>query len=86
MSELIYNSLYVFFIVLEMILFVYIFTSWVPGLRRFKELLVALLNPILDPIRYLMNHSIFRTKNIDLSPMIAFIIITYLQTIFYSLK
>lgn len=85
MSELIFNSLYVFFIVIEMILFIYIFSSWIPGSGKFKELLATLISPILDPIRYLMKHSIFRTRNIDVSPFIAFIIISYLQTFFYSL-
>lgn len=82
MSELIYQSLYYFFVVLELILFAYIIASWFPLNAKLRELFVALLGPILEPIRYLLNHSIFKTRNIDLSPIIAFIIISFFQQLF----
>ncbi|WP_167956503.1 YggT family protein [Anaerosporobacter faecicola] len=86
MSNLIVNSLYVFFIVLEIILFIYFFTSWFPVHTKFKEFLIVLLEPILAPIRFLLKHSIFNTKMIDLAPMIALVVILFFQNIFYYLK
>lgn len=86
MSYLIFNSLYVFFIVLEIVLFTYFITTWFPINSRFKGLLVTLLDPILIPIRYLMKHSIFNTKVADISPMIALVVILFLQSFFYYLK
>lgn len=86
MSSLICNVLYIFFVVLEMILFIYIITSWIPMNNRFKELLITLLAPILDPVRALLKHSIFNTPAADLSPIIGLVIISFLQQFFYSLK
>ncbi|WP_455717106.1 YggT family protein [Anaerosporobacter sp.] len=86
MSNLIVNSLYVFFIVLEIILFTYFMMSWFPFNAKFKEFLITLIEPLLTPIRFLLKHSIFNTKVIDLSPMIALVVILFLQTIFYNLK
>lgn len=82
MIGLIYNSLYIFFIVLEMILLIYILSSWLPLNPKIKGLFVILLGPILDPIRFLLDHSIFKTRNIDLAPIIAFIIISFFQNLF----
>lgn len=86
MSSLIYNSFYIFFVVLLMILFCYIIAAWLPMSTRFKKLLIILLAPILDPVRYLLKHSIFNTPTADLSPIIGLIIILYLQQFFYTLK
>ena len=83
MSNLIVNSLYVFFIVLEIILFAYFMMSWFPFNTKLKEFLITLLDPILTPIRFLLKHSIFNTKVTDLAPMIALIVILFFQSIFY---
>jgi YggT family protein len=85
MLILIYHTLYIFFIVLEIILFLYVITSWFPINVKFKNFLLTLLDPILVPIRYLLKHSIFNTPAADLSIVIGFIIILYLQDFFYSL-
>lgn len=86
MSSLIFNSLYVFFLVLEIILFIYIISTWFPLSPKVREFFTTLLGPILEPIRYLLEHSIFKTRTIDLSPIIAFVILSYLQQLFLHLK
>lgn len=86
MSSLVINSLYIFFIVLEVILFANLIMSWLPKSSRFKEFLLVLLEPILSPIRYLLKHSIFNTKVIDLAPMIALVVILFFQNLFYFMK
>ena len=83
MTNLIVNSLYVFFIVLEIVLFAYFMMSWFPFNTKLKEFLITLLDPLLTPIRFLLKHSIFNTKVIDLAPMIALIVILFFQSIFY---
>lgn len=70
---------YVFFIVLEAILFIYIVCSWLPVSIRLRNFLYTLVNPLMIPIRYLMRHSIFQAREIDLSPIIVFIVLTALQ-------
>ncbi|WP_442871542.1 YggT family protein [Anaerosporobacter sp.] len=86
MSNLIVNALYVFFIVLEVVLFAYFLTSWFPINMKIKEFLITLLEPLLAPIRFLLKHSIFNTKVVDLAPMITLVVILFFQTIFYHLK
>jgi YGGT family. len=86
MSSVIYNVFYIFFVVLEIILFLYIITSWIPMNNRFRDLLVTLLAPVLEPVRVLLRHSIFNTPAADLSPIIGLVVISFLQQFFYSLK
>lgn len=86
MSGLIFNTLYIFFVVLEMILFIYVITSWFPLNAKIKNFLKTLIDPILEPVRFLLKRSIFNTPTADLSPIISFVIILYLQEFFYYLK
>lgn len=86
MANLIYNVFYVFFVVLEMILFLYILTSWFRISGKIKNILFTLIEPVLTPVRYLLKHSIFNSPAADLSPIISFIIIVFLQDFFYTLK
>jgi uncharacterized protein YggT (Ycf19 family) len=85
MAALIYKTLYIFFVVLEMILFIYIFTSWLPIGAKLKDFLLTLLSPIFGPIQFLLKYSVFQTRGIDFSPIIALIIISYFQQFFYGL-
>jgi YggT family protein len=85
MVELLINSFYVFFIVLKILLFVYILSKWIPLGAKTRVFINGLLEPLINPVQYLMKHSIFISK-FDLSPFIAMIIITYFQNIFYYLK
>ncbi len=80
-----YEALYIFFTVLEIILFIYVIASWFPLSNRFKSMLTFVLDPILEPVRYLLRHSIFNTPRADLSPMIGFIVILFLQEFFKEL-
>ncbi|MDF2800597.1 MAG: hypothetical protein K0S61_500 [Anaerocolumna sp.] len=82
MASLIYNALYVFFVVLEIILFLYILTSWFRISGKIKNILFTLIEPVLTPVRYLLKHSIFNSPAADLSPIISFIIIVFLQEFF----
>lgn len=86
MTHLLLNALYVFFIVLEIILFLYVIISWFPINNFIRNLLTILIEPILTPVRFLLKHSIFNTPTADLSPIISFVIILFLQEFFYILK
>lgn len=86
MLSLIYNVLYVFFVILEIILFLYVLTSWFQFHKGFRELLVTLTEPVLNPIRHLLKHSIFNSPTADLAPLISFMVILFLQDFFYTLK
>ena len=85
MSEIIYRTFYVFFVTIEIILFIYIFTSWLPMGEKFRRFMRSIISPILDPIRLLLKHSIFGSNIMDLSPIIACIVVMFLQKFFIVL-
>lgn len=83
--KLFYNVFYSFFVVLEIILFVYLVLSIIPINNKFRKKANEIINPILAPFRYLLKYSVFNTNTVDLSPIICFVVITYLQRFFYTL-
>lgn len=85
MYSLIMNACYVFFIVLEVILFLYIISTWLKVSPKIMIIFSLILGPILEPIQYLTKRSIFQVANYDISPLIALIPLTYLQEFFRSL-
>jgi YggT family protein len=84
--NLLYDALYVFFTMLEIMLFLYVVISWFPNSGKLRELFVTLLDPIFVPVRYLLKHSVFNTPRADLAPIISFVIILFLQEFFFHLK
>ncbi|BCJ95025.1 hypothetical protein acsn021_25940 [Anaerocolumna cellulosilytica] len=86
MLSLIYNVFYVFFVILEIILFLYVLTSWMQFHKGFRDFLGTLTEPLLGPIRHLLRHSIFNNPTADLAPLIGFVVILFLQDFFYTLK
>lgn len=84
MTELILQALYIFFVVLEMLLFLYIICSWFSFAKKFKETLAIFLDPLFDPIRYLLKHSIMKSNISDISPIISLIVIAFFQQLFSS--
>lgn len=82
---LIYRTFYTFFNVIEIILFIYIISSWFPIPNGIKKVLLALINPILDPIRFLLRRSIFNTPVSDFSPILGIVILSYLQNVLLQL-
>lgn len=86
MSYLIYHALYIFFMVLEGILFLYILSSWFPNSAKIRNLLLTLLDPLFIPIRFALKKSVFYNGMVDLAPMITLILLSYLQSLFYGLS
>ncbi len=85
MAHIVSLTFYYFFGVLDTILFLYIISSWFPNAQKVRYLLLMLLEPLFTPIRYCLKNSIFRTGYGDLTVMIALIVLSYLQTFFYSM-
>lgn len=84
--NLLYEALYLFFTVLEIMLFLYVVISWFPNSRKLREMFITLLDPIFEPVRFLLRHSIFNTPRADLAPIISFVIILFLQEFFFRLN
>ncbi|MGN6712044.1 YggT family protein [Anaerocolumna jejuensis] len=85
MAHTIYTTFYVFFIVLQIILLLYMLSSWFAGGERIKSLLSLLIEPVLTPVRFILKYSIFNNPAADLSPLIGFVIILFLQDFFGKL-
>ncbi|NLJ90008.1 MAG: hypothetical protein GX323_03835 [Clostridiales bacterium] len=83
--KLIYNVFYTFFGVLEVLLLFYLVISFFPNNNRLRKFITELVNPIIEPIRYLLKYSIFRSNVADFSPLISYIIVKFCQQFFYLL-
>lgn len=81
--NLVFNALYIFCIALDTVLFLFVIASWFPIGPRLRGIFAFVLDPLLEPIRYLLRRSIFNTHR-DLSPLIGFIVIAYLQRLIGS--
>ena len=81
MTGLLKEAFYIFFIILEYCVLAYIVLSWIPSLKGFRNLIGRFLDPLFSIIRYLLRHSVFRTVTIDMAPLIAIFILSYLKII-----
>jgi YggT family protein len=70
--------------VLELLILVRVFLSWVPNIRQNQivRFLYAVTEPMLAPIRTLIERSSFgRNMMIDFSPIVVFILLGILKNI-----
>lgn len=86
MVSFVCNVFYVFFLVLEVILFLYIFLSWIPSAGKIRGLFYSFLEPLFTPIRFTLRHSVFQTVHADMTPMIALLVISFGESLFYTLR
>lgn len=78
--NLISRTFFIFLTTIETILFVRIILSWVPNtdfIVPIKKIIYEITEPILSPIRSLIERSIFQGNGniFDISPLIAFLVI-----------
>ncbi len=78
LGQLLTKSFSIFFTILQSFLLIQIFVDMF-SVSLIKKMLRFVLDPILNPIRMLLSHSSFFTAIMDLSPIIAFLILSYLQ-------
>ena len=79
------RSVYVFCDVLQIILLIYIITSMFPVPKLLGTLLNNLTAPLLNPVRYLISKSVIKVRFIDISPLIAYTIISFIQGILLNI-
>ena len=84
MMQVIYQSLYLFFVVLELMMFAYVIVSWLFERTIIHKILEELIVPLTVPLKYLLKLSVFQSC-MDVSFIILYIIILYMQTFFYNL-
>lgn len=85
MLSMLFKAFYYFFVVLEVILFLYIVSAWFPG-RKVRNMLYGLLEPVFTLLQLLLRHSVFKSGLGDFTPMLALLLFSYLQGLFYQLS
>lgn len=88
MNSVIYQAVGVLFSVVEMAILIRVFLSWlpIPKEHRLIGLLYQVTEPILAPIRTLIQRSSFgQNMMFDFSPIIAFILLGVLRNIVLGL-
>ncbi|MCR5791783.1 MAG: YggT family protein [Lachnospiraceae bacterium] len=83
MVTLFYKTFYTFCMVLEVLVIIYMITGWFSQESYFRKRLSDLLEPALQPVRFLVKHSIFQMRNIDVVPIITIIILTFCEGFVY---
>ncbi len=82
LSMLLY-TLQIFFLVLDLIVFLYLLRTalafWPWGGAQIVRFIAILMTPMWVPMHYILKHSILHTVRLDLSPYILLLILTYLQ-------
>lgn len=83
--QIVYNAFYTFFGVVKVILLVYLIMSFFPYNNSFRKKVTDIVNPLLEPVRYLLSYSVFKSNIADFSPIITYIVINFFQEFFYIL-
>ncbi len=84
MMQVIYQSLYLFFVALQFMMFTYVIVSWMFEKSIIHRILKELIAPLTAPIKYFLKLSIFQS-HMDFSFIILYIFIFYMQAFFYNL-
>lgn len=83
MIKILLEAFYYFLMIISFLIIASAILSWFPsqGFRKVHRVLRTLIEPILSPIRKMIQKSIFGGNHmtIDFSPFIAYLIISTLQ-------
>lgn len=79
MLQILIDSLQIFMVFLDVVLLLFLLQSLIPYGKRFLNLLVTLVFPVLVPMQHLVRHSILHTVRIDISPYLVLIVLSYLE-------
>ncbi|MDD3222232.1 MAG: YggT family protein [Lachnospiraceae bacterium] len=77
---------YWFFRVIEIALFIYIIMSWLPVFPKLQALSVYIMEPLLAPVRRIIEHSVLKIRGIDLSPIVLYLLAAYASQMCYGLR
>ena len=77
---------YWFFQVIKIALTAYIILTWLPFFSKLQTVMTDIMNPLLTPVRRLLNRSVFHTRGLDLSPIILYLLVVYGAQLCISLR
>lgn len=81
MFQYIIYCINIFLAFLDIVVLLYMVTGILPLGKRFKLMVLILVEPIMTPMQKLVRHSILNCFKIDISPYILIILLAYLQNI-----
>lgn len=79
MSYFLLHSFSVLITILQGLLLVYLFFTLIPISSGIQKILQELTMPMMQPIVFLMNRSVFGKHLTELIPVITFLVLSYLQ-------
>lgn len=74
-------AVYLFLYLLEFCIIATVVLSIFPYMHKLRRILMIFLEPVYSVVRYLMKHSTYYSKSIDMTPFIALLIISFLRTL-----
>lgn len=77
---------YWFLKAIEWALFAYVIFSWLPVFPKVQSIMAYIMDPLLNPIRRMIDHSILKMRGIDLSPIVLYLLVAYGAQICISLR
>ncbi len=83
MTSILIRTISIFFSVLNIAILVRCILSWIPNSRNtmIGVLVIQLTEPILGPIRNMFNNSPIGGGSLDFSPIIAIILLQFVQNL-----
>lgn len=68
---------YWFCVIVQYAVLVYTFVTWFKVFAKFQNVMSDVMNPLLRPIRKMLERSVFRIRGVDISPIILYLIAGY---------
>lgn len=68
---------YWFFVIVQYAVLIYTVVSWIKALEKFQTVMSDVMDPMLNPIRSMLKHSVFRIRGVDISPIILYLLAGY---------
>ena len=77
MQIYIISLIYWFCTFVQYAVLIYTAVSWIKGLAKFQITMANVMDPMLNPIRKMLKHSVFQIRGVDMSPIILYLIANY---------
>ena len=80
------SFVYWFCIVVQYAVLIYTVVGWLKFLSKFQITMANVMDPILNPIRKMLRYSVFQIHGIDISPIILYLIASYVANLCLVLR
>ena len=67
------SLVYWFCVIVQYAVLIYTVVSWLKVLSKFQATMANVMDPMLNPIRRILKHSVFQIRGVDISPIILYL-------------